>query len=517
MMALQYRCRNSIAAAILALFFSISATPQVTSLLVHHPPKITNNYHQLQHSFKTTTIGQRSVSNNIIISSIPSRAGHYLQATSSNVDAPIKPQETQSKSNNDASNIHEKHKHTLAILTMPNSASARIANEAILETAISITTNRLSVVLRTNTGGTDSQTGEGYEKFSLTQLRRYAGEIYSMAWDAALGLDERENSEASAGEVAGTITSGGKLLDLIVYPQNLPNTPPEGWIDLRPDLSCICSHDSITGWVSSDLYAGGNGMEYVKREGQGVGGLKEHVNAVNAEREFKGLQPLKALHVDNWPDGAEVTGDPNVVFLEDEDAFDKMRMNGGESKRSDTDTNGGLIGPGGTAIPPYSLYSSVCVGGTFDGMHFGHRKLLTLAISSVQPINGRLLIGVTRDEMLTHKSFAESIPPLEERIKGVIDFIGNLAPGMKNRIRCVPISDEYGPPGQPKGSQIYPGLVNDFDALILSHETLPTGRKLNDYRKETLGLEPLKLLCTQRTEPHGMSSTALRRMRTSKK
>jgi len=341
-----------------------------------------------------------------------------------------------------------------------------------------------------------------------------------MAWDAALGLDERENNlsetnKSGDGILAGPITSGGKLLDLIVYPQNMPNTPPEGWIDLRPDLSCICSHDSITGWITSDLYAGGSGRQYASKEGQGVGGLQEHVNAVNAERGLKGLEALESLHVNDWPDGAEVTGDPNVVFLEDEDAFEKVRMgNNGETSDGETDEEAvGLIGPGGTAIPPSSLYSSVCVGGTFDGMHYGHRKLLTLAISSVQPINGRLLIGVTRDEMLTHKTFAERIPPLEDRIAGVLDFIGNLAPGMKNRIRCVPISDEYGPPGQPMGSEVYPGIVNDFDGLVLSHETLPTGRKLNVYREEVLGLEPLKLLCTQRTEPHGMSSTALRRMR----
>lgn len=342
-----------------------------------------------------------------------------------------------------------------------------------------------------------------------------------MAWDAALGLDEREenknNSEEGGG--AGPITSGGKLLDLIVYPQNMPNTPPEGWIDLRPDLSCICSHDSITGWITSDLYAGGSGRQYASKEGQGVGGLQEHVNAVNAERGLKGLEPLDALHVDNWPDGAEVTGDPNVVFLEDEDAFEKIQMNNnGDSSSSakpmEGDDMDGLIGPGGTSIPPSSLYSSVCVGGTFDGMHYGHRKLLTLAISSVQPIEGRLLIGVTRDEMLTHKAFAECIPVLDDRIAGVLDFIGNLAPGMKNRIRCVPIADEYGPPGQPEESEVYPGLVNDFEALVLSHETLPTGRKLNAYRDEVLGMGPLKLLCTQRTEPHGMSSTAMRRIRT---
>ena len=146
-------------------------------------------------------------------------------------------------------------------------------------------------------------------------------------------------------------------------------------------------------------------------------------------------------------------------------------------------------------------------------MHYGHRKLLTLAVSSVQPVTGRLLVGVTRDEMLSHKAYADRIPPLDVRIAGVLDFVGNLAPGMMNRVRCVPIGDEYGPPGQPAGSVAYPGLANDFDALVLSHETLPTGRKLNAYREGVLGLGPLKLLCTQRTEPHGMSSTALRRMR----
>lgn len=335
-----------------------------------------------------------------------------------------------------------------------------------------------------------------------------------MAWDAALGLDEKQSDSESEGEgeLAGPITQGKKLLDLIVYPQNMPNSPPEGWIDLRPDLSCICSHDSITGWISSNDFATGTGRKYASTEGQGMGGLQAHVDAVNAERKVKGLDPLVALHVDDWPDGAEVTGDPNVVFLEDEDAFEKIQTTGVSSAKDENNAFTGLS-LGGAAIPGTSLYSSVCVGGTFDGMHYGHRKLLTLAISSVQPISGRLLIGVTMDEMLTKKAFADRIPPLEERMAGVLEFIGNLAPGMKNRIRCVPISDEYGPPGQPPESKNYPGLQNDFDALVLSHETLPTGRKLNRYREDTLGIPPLKLLCTQRTEPHGMSSTALRRMR----
>lgn len=491
----RHRLQEGIATVTLTLFLLLEAP----SLAWVHP--IHRSARQRRHAAATapsTCAFRNAVS--------AQRPRHVLHDAAHGVDAsPPTPRQ-----------FRQKHAHTLALLTMPHSASARIANEAILDAAIAVTTGRLSVVLRTNTGGSDSRTGEGRTDVSLTQLRRYVGEIYSMAWDAALGLDEREHDvadEEKEAASAGPITSGGRLLDLIVYPQNMPNTPPEGWIDLRPDLSCICSHDSITGWVTSDLYAGGSGRQYASRQGQGAGGLQAHVDAVNAERGLKGLAPLAALHVDNWPDGAEVTGDPNVVFLEDEDAYGGNPA--GQDGAAAGPAFGGLLG--GTAVPPASLYASVCVGGTFDGMHYGHRKLLTLAVSSIRPLDGRLLVGVTRDEMLTHKSFAESIPPLAERVAGVLDFLGHVAPGMKNRVRCVPISDEYGPPGQPLGSTVYPGLVNDFDALVLSHETLPTGRKLNAYREEALGLEPLKLLCTQRTEPHGMSSTALRRMRTSKR
>jgi len=147
-------------------------------------------------------------------------------------------------------------------------------------------------------------------------------------------------------------------------------------------------------------------------------------------------------------------------------------------------------------------------------MHYGHRKLLTLAVSSVRPGTGRLHVGVKSDDMLTRKAYARCIRPYDERVSGVLDFVSNLAPAMGGRVRCVPLGDEYGPPGQPVDpSRACPGLPNDYDALVISHESLPAGRRLNIHREEVLGLRPLKLLCTQRTDPHGMSSTALRRMR----
>mmetsp|Transcript_21858 Transcript_21858/g.64518 ORF Transcript_21858/g.64518 Transcript_21858/m.64518 type:complete len:540 (-) Transcript_21858:387-2006(-) len=423
------------------------------------------------------------------------------------------------------------YKHTLAILTLPRTSADRIANEAILETAMSRTSHRLSVVLRCSSSSYSSSSYDRSPAPTLSQLREYVGEVYTSAWDITLGFDDARRELS------------GELLDVIVYPQNLPNAAPEKWIQRRPDLDGVCSHDSITGW--SSVGASGTGVGYSAVEGNGVGGLDAHVEAINADRASRGLGSVTALTVDPWPVGAEVREDDHVVFLDDSAAENLKRWEGGggggegEKRKGDDDDDGdegtttadtsALIG--GPRVRDRSLYDSVCVGGTFDGMHYGHRKLLTLAASSVRPQTGKLLIGITRDEMLSSKSYAELIPDLDERVRGVHEFVDNLAPGLKNRVRIVPIDDAYGPPGAGPhpdptdelsgGGNIKHGgggghnknIPNDFDALVLSHETLPTGKKLNEHRVNDLGLEPLMLLCTRRTEPHGMSSTALRRMR----
>ena len=429
------------------------------------------------------------------------------------------------------------YRHTLAILTLPLTSTDRIANDAVLETAMARTSHRVSVVLR----GTDShQQGKGGRP-TLSELRSYVGEIYSAAWDCTLGFDRDEDADDGAdllvvgggdgdndadsgggsGGGGGILASkrGGILLDVIVYPQNLPNAAPEGWIALRPDLECICSHDTLIGWSATS--GSGTGAARLEIDGQGVGGLVDHVEAVNADRVYRGLHPVAALSVDPWPVGADVQDDAHVVFLEDTMAVNRRRWakaSGGEPvgqkeglrREEDDEDDDAMMATsqlGGARISAGLLYNSVAVGGTFDGMHYGHRKLLSLAVSSVQPRTGKLLIGVTQDEMLQSKSFRELIPPLEERIRGVQEFVENLAPGMKNRMRVVPIEDAYGPPGSSDKA------LNDFDALVLSHETLITGKKLNEHRVKNLKMDPLMLLCTRRTEPHGMSSTALRRMK----
>jgi cytidyltransferase-like protein len=383
------------------------------------------------------------------------------------------------------------HHHTLAILAMPFTSVDRIANEAILATALSHCCNsgdKLSVVLRC----------EGGSSPSLSSLRRYVGEIYSALWDCCYG-------------------SNDILLDVVVYPQNLPNAAPEQWIHRLEDLDTVCSHDSICGWISSA--AQGRGSRYQEKLGDGRGGLESEVAAINAGRRQLNLPTVQALPVDPWPLGASIEFQRNnhVMFMDDEalDGVSTNQLTSDEQQKLHTENYTGkevadnaenmiLAGP---RLSSKSLFQNAAVGGTFDGMHFGHRKLLTLAISSVNPSSGRLLVGVTVDEMLQHKQYAHYIPNLAERMEGVRQFVHRLAPGLKNRIRIAPISDAYGPPGK-----VELGAA-DFDALVLSHETLETGHRLNEHRVRQLGLPPLTLLCTRRTEPHGMSSTALRRLR----
>jgi len=374
-------------------------------------------------------------------------------------------------------NDSKEYSHGLAILRMPSTSIDRIANEAILETAV-LQTKKLSVILRSSES-----------VISLALLRRYVGEVYSTLWDCAFRSDASE------------------FLNVVVYPQNLPNTAPEQWIHLREDLDMVCSHDSICGWFSDS--ASGRGTMFSATEG--LGGLKDHVAALNTERQNRGLLPVEALQVDPWPKGSNENflKENNVMFMDDEglEAWPMTARNTNSNLSTNEDERKTFSFLGGARIDSKSLFNKVCVGGTFDGMHYGHRKLLTLAVSSVLPQTGTLLIGVTVDEMLKGKKYADLIPPLHQRMDNVREFLYRLAPGMKNRIKIMSIRNSFGPPGSPTKEG------ENFDALVLSHETIENGHLLNLHRVNKLGFKPLTLLCTRRTEVHGMSSTKLRERR----
>lgn len=276
-------------------------------------------------------------------------------------------------------------------------------NDAILVAAVA-SSSKLSVVLRC----------EGRDPPTVASLRRYVGEVYSQLWDCVM-----EQSEDLVD------------LDVVVYPQNLPNAAPESWIDIQPDLDCVCSHDALCGWVSSA--ATGRGTRF--QDSRGIGGVEAHVAALNRERQSRGLNPVSALPVQL---SGPVLENPSetVVFLEDDDGA-KSNIEYQMHRRDDDSVDDyfanedvNLLSGARASRERSQLFDSVTVGGTFDGLHFGHRKLLTLAVSSVTPVTGKLLVGVTTDAMLTRKAYSEYIPDLEERMEDVRNFLHRLAPGM---------------------------------------------------------------------------------------
>jgi len=110
----------------------------------------------------------------------------------------------------------------------------------------------------------------------------------------------------------------------------------------------------------------------------------------------------------------------------------------------------------------------VMVGGTFDPLHAGHRKLLTRSFELAGE-GGCVVIGLTTDEFAGRK--AHPVRPFGERRRVLERFI--LGKKFKASFRIEPLGDRYGPAPD-----------EDFDALVVSEETLPVGMEINRLRQE---------------------------------
>jgi pantetheine-phosphate adenylyltransferase len=140
-------------------------------------------------------------------------------------------------------------------------------------------------------------------------------------------------------------------------------------------------------------------------------------------------------------------------------------------------------------------FRKVVVGGTFDKLHVGHRKLLTIAAAVC---TSTLVVGVTDSAMLQRKSDAADIAPFAERAAGVVRFVGTIKPSIA--VDIVPISDAFGP------------TVTDpeLEAIIVSSETLRGAHAINAVRA-TKGFKPLQAIVTQRDNAAVVSSSFLRK------
>jgi cytidyltransferase-like protein len=351
---------------------------------------------------------------------------------------------------------------------MPSSPLDHITNTYVLRSAISTAVatsppSSLHVLLRaTSVNPTPNR----------AQVFDYLQEMYRYIWDAI------STSPASS--------TPAPLLDVLLYPP-LPNVAAASLVELDPTITTIVGTVSSRGWFTKGSISEASGPD---------GTLLDHANAVSAARVARNLSPIaNVVQLDAPPEVRCLTSDDNkddVVFYE---------LAGYSSPDM----------PPGNSSDPTCNYAHVAVGGTFDRLHYGHRRLLTLALSSVCSNSGVLTVGVTSDSMIAEKvkkkkaksgdAVAEmNIQDEKTRLANVRSFVSRLGVGVKNRVRYVLLNDKFGP------------VITDptVSALVCSSETLAGGVECNRIREEA-GFDKVKMLVAIRGEEGGMSSTSLRR------
>jgi len=115
----------------------------------------------------------------------------------------------------------------------------------------------------------------------------------------------------------------------------------------------------------------------------------------------------------------------------------------------------------------------VCVGGTFEYLHVGHRTLLSKAIE----LADELLVGITSEQFALSTKGREI--PFLPRIKAVDIFVRTA--GFSGPLSIVPLDDPFGP-----------AAWGAIDAIVVSRDTAGTAHEINQARKEA-GLDPLEI------------------------
>ena len=165
----------------------------------------------------------------------------------------------------------------------------------------------------------------------------------------------------------------------------------------------------------------------------------------------------------------------------------------------------------------HDLHPHVAVGGTFDHIHIGHKLLLTMTVFAVDdaalgsPQPRSATIGITGDQLLKNKKYAEVLESWEDRYKEVMTFIDaivDFSPTPSASQREVSIRDDPGPNGKSMDVHYPNQLVvkcteiqdpfgptiteEQISALIISAETRSGGKAVNDKRGEK-GWRPLEV------------------------
>jgi len=139
----------------------------------------------------------------------------------------------------------------------------------------------------------------------------------------------------------------------------------------------------------------------------------------------------------------------------------------------------------------------VMVGGTFDPLHDGHKRLLARSFELAGP-SGMVTIGLTTDSFASSK--LHPVRPFDERRENLVRFIEEK--GYRTPWQVEALSDRFGT-----------ALVADFDAIVVSEETLPVATEINRLRKErgSRKVDIHQITCVLAEDGRWISSTRIYR------
>jgi pantetheine-phosphate adenylyltransferase len=118
----------------------------------------------------------------------------------------------------------------------------------------------------------------------------------------------------------------------------------------------------------------------------------------------------------------------------------------------------------------------VCIGGTFDRLHKGHKLLLKKAFEKAGK-DGTVFIGLTAEELVKNK---ENTKHLDIRKKELEKYL--IKEGYNHQAVIVLIKNKYGLT-----------LDEDFDAIVISPETEKIALQIN-LKRVLMGKRPLKII-----------------------
>ena len=119
---------------------------------------------------------------------------------------------------------------------------------------------------------------------------------------------------------------------------------------------------------------------------------------------------------------------------------------------------------------------NVCLGGTFDRLHKGHKTLLKKAFE-VAGATGNVFIGITSDKFIKDK---KNVKSLTVRMTNINKYLKK--EGYKKKYVIKSISNKFGT-----------SINGDFAAIVVSSETKKNAKEINKKRIK-IGKKSLKII-----------------------